>query len=375
MVGRVFDGEALHEDCAVVVENGMVREVSTPNRLSVQESEVVELGRDDTLVPGFIDLQVNGGGGVLFNDSPTLDAVRTIGAAHRRFGTTGFLPTLITDTYEVMKSAIDAVDDAIVARVPGVLGIHLEGPFLNKERKGIHDASRFCTIDEEGFDLITSLKSGVTVVTIAPELTSKVMIRRLSDAGIIVCAGHSGANFEQSMDAIEAGVVGFTHLFNGMTGIQSREPGMVGAALSDDRSWFGIIADGHHVHPSIVKLAVKAKPTGGAVLVTDAMSTVGTDQMDFRFGDRRFSVKDGQCISPDGGLAGSKLDMHSAVSNMVRFANIERFEAIRMASTYPARALNLANRLGLILPGYAASFVVVDSTFNIRQVWIDGVCH
>ena len=324
---------------------------------------------DDVLVPGFVDLQVNGGGGVLFNDSPTPETIETIGTAHRRFGTVGFLPTLITDSFDVMEQAIDAVRRAIEGGVPGVLGIHLEGPFLNPEHRGVHNADRFRRLDEAGFDLVTSLDAGVTMLTLAPELVDPSMIRRLAEAGVIVCAGHSAANYEQALQAIEAGVSGFTHLYNAMTPLLSREPGMVGAAVESVDAWFGIIADGHHVYPAAFRMAVRAKQRGGAILVTDAMPPVGTREDNFQIDGRTIRVCDGRCTTADGGLAGSALDMITAVNNAARFADIDWFEAVRMASLYPARALGLDGIYGRIRPGSKAGFVAVDSKRTASRVW------
>lgn len=326
-----------------------------------------------TLVPGFIDLQVNGGGGVLFNSAPTVESLRLIGAAHRQFGTTGFLPTLITDSFAVMRQAVAAVAQAIQEGVPGVLGIHLEGPFLNPLRKGAHDAGKFCLLDQEGFEIVTSLAVGKTLVTLAPELTPAGMIERLAGQGVIVCAGHSAATYEQARDAIAAGVSGFTHLFNAMTPLQSREPGMVGAALADSDTWFGIIADGHHSHPAAFRIAVAAKPVGGAVLVTDAMPTVGAPEASFVLDGQTLVVREGRIVNAAGTLAGSHLDMLAAVNNAATYARLDWFEAVRMATRYPARALGMDGELGAIKAGYRASLLALDEARRIRASWIDGI--
>lgn len=334
--------------------------------------EVYDLG-GGTLVPGFIDLQVNGGGGALFNAAPTVECLRIIASAHRQYGTIGFLPTLITDSYEVMRQAVAAVKQAIAEGVSGVLGIHLEGPFLNVERRGAHDARKFCTLDEEGFDIVTSLGVGKTLVTLAPELTTPEMIRRLVQEGVIVSAGHSAADYAQTCEALAAGVSGFTHLYNAMTPLQSREPGMVGAALEDDGSWFGIIADGYHMHPASFRVAVAAKKTGGAVLVTDAMPTVGSLEKSFELDGETIVARDGRVTNAAGTLVGSDLDMLSAVKNAAKFARIDWFEALRMATAYPARALGLDGELGAIRPGYRASLLALDDRRHIRASWIDGI--
>ncbi|HEY6132121.1 MAG TPA: N-acetylglucosamine-6-phosphate deacetylase, partial [Halioglobus sp.] len=344
--GRIFDGEILLHQQAVLIEDQRV--VSVVDQENVPAGAQVFDLQGGTLVPGFIDLQVNGGGGVLFNATPTVDCLRVISDAHRAFGTTGFLPTLFTANFETMRAAVAAVKQAITEGVPGILGIHLEGPFLNPERKGVHDARKFCTLDEAGFDLVTSLKIGITLVTLAPEMTTPAMIRRLVEQGVIVSAGHSAADYTQTCAALAAGVSGFTHLYNAMTPLQSREPGMVGAALEDKESWFGIIADGYHMHPAAFRIAVAAKIPGGAVLVTDAMPTVGSQVESFVLDGETVFARDGRITNAAGILAGSDLDMLSAVNNAARFAHIDWFEAVRMAGLYPARALGLDGELGTI---------------------------
>ena len=369
--GRVFDGEQLLRDHAVIVDGQRIQAIVPQQQISTDGVEVHNLN-GNYLVPGFIDLQVNGGGGVMFNSAPTVETIRTIGTAHCRYGTSGFLPTLITTCFDVMAQAIAAVDQAIAEHVPGVLGIHLEGPFLNPEKKGAHDARQFCALNQQGLELISSLKQGKTIVTLAPELTSPDMMAALKARGVIVCAGHSNADYQQARRALDAGLNGFTHLYNAMTQPQSRQPGMVGAALEDRQSWFGIIADGYHVHPASFCTAVMAKQKGGAILVTDAMSTVGSQQDSFVLdGEIIYSV-DGRCVNRAGSLAGSDLDMMSAVNNASQFAHIEWLEALRMASRYPARALGLGNELGDIKPGYRASFAVIDNNRKVVESWIDG---
>ena len=371
---NVFDGDALLGRKSVVIEDGRIVDVTDPKdapRTAVR----TELDKDWTLVPGFIDLQVNGGGGALFNADPRVDTIRRIGSAHRTFGTTGFLPTLITDDLEVMREAAAAVDLAIAEGVPGVLGIHLEGPFLNAAKRGIHDANKIREVDEAGFNVVTSLRRGKTLVTLAPEQTGLDVVRRLCNAGVVVAAGHSMADYAETQAALEAGITGFTHLYNAMTPLTSREPGMVGAALEDKKSWFGIIADGHHVHPASVFAAVNSKQRGGAILVTDAMPSVGATSKCFMLGDETIAYLDGALKNAEGTLAGSDLDMLSAVDNVAAYARIDWFEAVRMASRYPAAALGIDSEFGSIRPGYVANIVAVDRHRRIAGVWIDGKRH
>lgn len=368
---RVFDGETLHSGQAVLIDGrkiaGLVPEADIP--ASVQDRR--DLG-GHMLAPGLIDIQVNGGGGLMFNDAPTLETIRTIAAAHRRFGTTGFLPTLISTDVDTMKTAIEAVRQAVSEAVPGVLGIHLEGPFLNAEKRGIHHADRFRELDEAAFELITSLPEARVLVTLAPECIRADMISRLSDKGVIVFGGHSAATYTQTREALAAGMRGFTHLFNAMNPMQSRDPGMVGAALEDRDSWCGIIADGQHVHPATFAVAVAAKRRGYTVLVTDAMATVGSDTRRFRFDGLDIEVADGSCRLSSGALAGSDLDMISAVRNTARFTGLGIFEALRMASSYPAHALGLESSLGCIREGYTASFIETDEDLGLYRSWVDG---
>lgn len=372
VAGTIFDGERLLHRQVVSWRGDTISAVAPVSDAAHGGGDRVELG-EDILVPGFVDVQVNGGGGALFSDAPTPDTIERIGAAHRRFGTVAFLPTLISGTFDTMQEAADAVDRAIVRGVPGVLGVHFEGPFLNAVRAGVHNRVTLRRLDNETVEFLTGDRTGVTVVTLAPELADLGLIRRLADAGVIVCAGHSAANYDQVRRGIAAGVAGFTHLFNAMTPLQGREPGMVGAAIEDDDTWFGIIGDGHHVHPAAFGLAVAAKKRGGAILVTDAMPPVGTRARRFKLGGRTIEVNGMKCATADGRLAGSNLDMMSAVNNAARFAGIDWFEAVRMASLYPAAALGLDGRFGRISPGFKASFVAVRDRRRVSRVWIDGI--
>ena len=368
---RLFDGERLLDDHAVILGKERIEQVLPSAALPAGMPIEADLN-GHYLMPGFIDLQVNGGGGVLFNSAPTADAIRAIGAAHRQYGVTGFLPTLISDSYAVMRRAVAAVDEAMAEGVPGVLGIHLEGPFLNVEKRGAHEAGKIRPLDQEGLAILASLRRGRTLVTLAPERATAAMIRRLLEAGVIVWAGHSAADYRQTRAALAAGVSGFTHLFNAMTPLQSRAPGMLGAALEDADSHFGIIADGHHMHPACFKIAVAAKPRGGAVLVTDAMPTVGAKDKSFVLNNETIYAADGRLLNAAGSLAGSDLNMAAAVRNAAEFARIDWLEAARMASLYPARALGLADRLGCIKPGYRASLAALNDRRQVVQTWIDG---
>jgi N-acetylglucosamine-6-phosphate deacetylase len=368
--GRVLTDRGAVEDRAVVVEDGrvagLVRQSDVPASLEKHDLE------GGLLIPGFIDTQVNGGGGVLFGDTPSVESLRRIAQAHAQFGTTAFLPTLISGTIDLLRAAIDAVDEAIAQDVPGVVGIHIEGPFLNPARKGIHDDANFRKLDAQALALLTSARRGKTVVTLAPEQTTPDMIAALVKAGVIVSLGHTDATWRQAHAALDAGATGFTHLFNAMSPLKAREPGAVGAALDHAASWCGVIVDGHHVDAATLRVALACKKAARLMLVTDAMPSVGAAHKDFVLQGRRITVKDGVCRGPDGTLAGSDLDMASALRNAMKFLGVDLNEASAMASRNPAAFLGLGDEMGTIRNGQRANFVLLDDVLEVRGVWIDG---
>jgi N-acetylglucosamine-6-phosphate deacetylase len=370
--GRLLTPSGLRRDRALLIQGQRILALTTPDDPRLTGVACHDLG-GRLLLPGFVDVQVNGGGGLLFNDAPTVATVRGIAAAHRRYGTTGLLPTLITDTRETMFAALAAVDEAIAQGVPGILGIHLEGPFLNPARRGIHDAQLFRQPDLDDLSAIAARHRGVVMLTLAPEQVELAAIRQLSAAGVIVLAGHTGADYATTRAALTAGMRGFTHLYNAMTPLGSREPGVVGAALDDAASWCGLIVDGQHVHPASLRLAIAAKPRGKCVLVTDAMPPVGADEPSFALNGETIRVIDGVCQNAAGTLAGSALDMASAVRNTVELLGLPLEEAARMASAYPAAWLGLEQRLGQLVAGQRADFAVLDDALRVRETWIGGV--
>jgi N-acetylglucosamine-6-phosphate deacetylase len=368
---RVLTAKGWRDDVAVVVDGGRILELVASDGIAFG-TEVRDLG-GRMLLPGFIDCQVNGGGGVLFNDQPTVEGIRAIGEAHRRFGTTGFLPTLISDTSEKMQAAIAAVGAAIGEGVPGVLGIHLEGPFLSREKRGVHAEQFLHAPDSVELQTAASLQRGLTLLTLAPERVDPEAIRGLAERGVIIAAGHSNADHDTVRAALDAGVRGFTHLFNAMSPLASRAPGMVGAALDHAESWCGVIADGHHVHPAAIRIALKAKPRGKIFFVTDAMPPVGADDPSFTLGGETITARDGICQTANGTLAGSALSMIEAIRNAVTMLGVPLEEAARMASTYPADFLGLGDTHGRIAPGCRADFTVIDAELRVTETWIDGV--
>ena len=369
---RVLTAHGWRDDLAVLVEGERIAALLPHDHPQVRAAQLLDLA-GALLVPGFIDVQVNGGGGALFNAAPTVETIRTIGAAHRRFGTTGFLPTLISDGTDVMRAALAAVEQAFDEGVPGLLGIHLEGPYLAPERKGVHDPKWFHVPGEDELELLCAPHRGVRLVTLAPERVPHDVIARLAAAGVIVNAGHTAADHATVRAALAAGVRGFTHLFNAMTPLGSREPGVVGAALDDPGSWCGIIVDGHHVHPTSLRNAIAAKPRGRTLLVTDAMPPVGADDPSYVLNGETIIAKDGICQTANGVLAGSALDMATAVRNTVEMLGLPLDEAVRMASSYPADFLGLGASHGRIAVGYRADLVAMDAGCNVRRSWIGGV--
>lgn len=369
--GRVLGDIGLMEGRCVLLQGGRIVDVvaeSDPRCRSAQRYDL----KGRLLLPGFIDSQVNGGGGVLFNDAPSVENIRAIGTAHRRFGTTGFLPTLISADLDVVARAIAAVQGAIQAGVPGVLGIHIEGPFLNVARKGVHDSAKLRELDESAVGLLTSLRGGKTLVTLAPEMTTPEIIQSLVKSGVVVSAGHTNATYAEIATALQHGLTGFTHLFNAMSQLTGREPGVVGAALDDPNSWCGIIVDGEHASPVVLRIALRCKPHDRFMLVTDAMPGVGTNKTSFNLQGRKITVSGAVCIDEDGRLAGSNIDMASCVRNAVKLLHLPLPEAVRMASLYPAEFLGIAHDTGRIRAGYRANLVLADDDLNVLETWIDG---
>lgn len=358
-------------DHVLVVSNGQITNICEPAGLPAG-CETIDLN-GNLLVAGFIDTQVNGGGGVLFNDAPTLETIRRMAQVHASFGTTAFLPTLISDDLDTIRQGYRAVNEAIQLGVPGVIGIHVEGPFLNVGRKGIHDAEKIRKLDDGGMRAVIEGRPKLVVMTVAPECMSSDQLHVLSKAGIKLFAGHSDATWSEMQSAFADGIVGVTHLFNAMSQLQGREPGVVGAALGKPDCWCCVILDGVHVHPETLRLAIQAK--GGLdhfVLVTDAMPTVGQQDKAFFLNGDQISVLDGVCQNPDGTLAGSDLDMGRAVANAAKLLGLSSTEAIRLASANPARMLGLNRETGSLQVGLAADLVELSDDGLVMRTWIKG---
>lgn len=361
---QLFDGEQIHRDVPLMInDEGRIESVGGAVSGDAERLEGL-------LAPGLVDVQVNGGGGVLFNNDPSINALGKMSAAHARFGTTAFAPTLITDQVAVMQQAADAVSAALREGVPGVVGIHFEGPHLSAPKKGTHEERLIRPLTDEELAIYARDDLGIKVVTLAPENVAVDDIRRLVSLGVKVCLGHSNADGATAAAAVEAGATGFTHLYNAMSPLQSREPGMVGTALISDGTWCGLIADGHHVCPEAMLLALKAKPRGKILLVTDAMSLVGSDETSFPLFDRVVTRQGDRLTSTTGELAGSHLDMIGAVRNIRDWCGVELEEALRMASLYPAEFLG--SGAGKIEPGVRADLVLLDEELQVKKTWIGG---
>jgi N-acetylglucosamine-6-phosphate deacetylase len=364
----IFDGMSLREDAAVMVDSentvDVVARADLPADLPVQNLP------DLWLAPGFIDMQVNGGGDVLFNDGPAPQTIRKIVAAHRRFGTTALMPTLISDSAAKMQAALAAVDE-LAGIEPAVLGLHLEGPFLSPKKAGVHNPRFFHRPTTEDFARIAAPRRAITLVTLAPEEVGDEFIANLTNAGVRVALGHSMATYAQTVAAMAAGLTGFTHLFNAMRPLASREPGPIAAALESPRASYGLITDGIHVSPAMLRLALRG--AGRPILVTDAMPPVGGSRSSFVLGGETIVVRDGRCARDDGTLAGACLDMATAVRNCVRLVGAPLTDALRYASTHPAEFLGLGDRLGKLAPGYRADMVAFDaSTIDVHRTWVAG---
>ena len=361
-VSSVLIDDEIVEHQTIKVVNGVV--------IDIFESLTDKDELQGLLVPGFIDVQVNGGGGKLFNNAPTIKTLKTLAAAHQQFGTTGLLPTLITDSVAQMSAAADAIAQAIAEHTPSIMGIHFEGPHLSTAKRGVHSRQFIRELSAVENRIYQRKDIGAVVVTVAPENISPSGIRDLVSEGIQVCLGHSNATYEQTMSALEAGATGFTHLYNAMSAMTSREPGMVGAALHSCDTYSGLIADNIHVHPGSMAVAINASTQ--VMLVTDAMSLVGTEQGSFEFFGETIHRQLDTLRDAEGRLAGSMLDMNTAVKNISAIDGVSLINAVTMASKNPANFLKLGHKYGSIKQGHFASLVLLDNTDEVSHTWVDG---
>jgi N-acetylglucosamine-6-phosphate deacetylase len=365
----LFDGEQLHEQRPLSIEDGYIRALDTV-------CGAAEIRLKGLLAPGFIDCQVNGGGGLLFNQAPTLETLEQMANTHARYGTTSMLPTVISSDYEVALHAAAAVSRALASGVPGIIGIHFEGPHLSVEKRGIHNKAVLRPAADHELALYRRKDLGTVLITVAPETFATEQISALVKQQVLVSLGHSNATADQTQAALNAGATGFTHLFNAMSPLTSREPGMVGIALTDPNSWCGLIADGHHVHPLCAQLALKLKPRGKMLLVTDAMWTPDAQQEAFRFENHAITLHNNRLQSSTGQLAGAAISMLDAINYTIRVLGVDVPEALRMASLYPAEFLGRSSTIGQLKPGCLADLVQLssslDGTLTLQNTWLRG---
>ncbi len=366
---RIFTGSEVLDNHAVILHDGRIQDVIPENQLP-KDIEIRSLN-GHYLTPGFIDLQLNGCGGVMFNDEITAQTIHTMHLTNLKSGCTSFLPTLITSSDEDMKLAVKAMREYQEEFPNQALGLHLEGPYLNLEKKGIHRVDFIRRSEDEMIDFMAENADVITKVTLAPEQTPSAHIRTLAAAGIVVSAGHTNATYAQARDGFKAGVSFSTHLFNAMTSITGRDPGMVGAIYDTPEVYAGVIADGFHVDYANIRIAHKQKGEK-LVLVTDATAPAGAQMDSFIFVGKKVYYRDGKCIDESGTLGGSALTMIEAVQNTVEHVGIALDEAIRMATLYPARAIGVAHKLGAIKKGYIANLAVFDRDFNMIETTVNG---
>jgi N-acetylglucosamine-6-phosphate deacetylase len=369
---QIFDGEKFHHDSVLVFDNANIITLAKQKDLMDDSIEVTYFS-DATIVPAFIDIQVNGGGGVMFNDDQSPSTIETILRAHRKNGTGYLLPTLISSVSEKMSAALQGVQQALLDQTPGLLGIHLEGPWLSPEKKGAHDPSTFFDPSLEELNRLPWLVQGKTLITLAPEQVNQNAIEWLNEHEIILFAGHSNANEKDVTNKLDH-IHGFTHLYNAMSPQTGRELGVVGMALRHDDKWVSFIADGHHVHPSNIVMAAKLKPKHKMVLVTDAMGSVGSQDGCFELDGEKICEVDGVLINKNGNLAGAHITMTQSVANLLEWG-IEKSHAFQMASTNAALALNLGDELGYLKPGYRASATILDQDSQCQAVLLEGVLY
>jgi len=368
---RIFDGQRWHDDAALVLEGARVKAIVERTSLGPEIARVVL--DSDMLVPGFVDLQVNGGGGVLFNQDPSHQAIATICAAHARFGTTSLLPTLITDTPEITARAVAAGLESHQAGQPGFMGLHLEGPHLSLARKGAHDPGliRPMTAGDQARLAAAAKALPHLLLTVAAETVPPEQVAALAASGVRVSIGHSDAGYAHAMACADAGATMVTHLFNAMSPLGHREPGVVGAALDHGALWCGLIADGIHVHPAAIGAALRAKRGPGRLfLVTDAMSLTGWHEDSFTLNGRTITRAGGALRLADGTLAGADLTMIDAVAYMHETIGESLEESLRMASLYPAQAIGAARERGHLQPGARADFVCLGDRLDVQATFI-----
>ena len=364
---RLFNGDTFVDNHALIIRDGMITEVVSGGRLPTDLAR--EQLTDGFLVPGLVDLQVNGGGDVLFHDASDKTALATMLRAHQRLGTTALLPTILSGDIQLRTRAAQAVLEMTKTHA-GILGLHVEGPWFAAQKHGAHQRDALESPSREAVESLCALGERC-LVTLAPEVAGAKHIAQLAEAGVHVAAGHTAATAEQINEAQRHGLRGVTHLYNAMSPLLTREPGAVGAALTNDALWVSLIADGHHVHPAAIDVALRSKPAGKLLLVSDAMATVGGTRADFTLYGERIEQQAGRLINADGKLAGSAIALIDAVRYLQRATETPLEECLRMASLYPAQAIG-ARGLGRLNPGYRADIVHLSADLQVKNVWVGG---
>ena len=366
---QLFSGKEFFDNRALLIDGeniiDIINEHNIPNNFETQKLN------GGILSPGFIDLQVNGGGGKLFNNSPDKQSLNTIIEAHQHFGTTSIMPTVISDSLNVLKRCTTTISE-VIENNKSLLGVHIEGPFFNVKYRGVHQKQYINTINSDYLNLFESLKDFPVILTLAPECISTKQLKHLKSLGFKILAGHTDASYDQLEEAIKYGLDGFTHLFNAMGQISAREPSVVGSALTFDNAAASIIVDLHHVHPSLIQMAYKQKPQGKLFFVSDSMATIHHGEPSFELYDEVVSESNGRIINSEGKLAGSSITQIDAIKNAYQSCNIPLNDAIAMVTRYPAEYLGVANYLGSLKSGYRADLTHFDLDFQVHNVWVAG---
>ena len=366
---QLFSGKEFFDNRALLIDGENIIDII--NEHDIPKNFEIQKLNGGILSPGFIDLQVNGGGGKLFNNSPDKESLNTIIEAHQHFGTTSIMPTVISDSLNVLKRCTTTISEEIENN-KSLLGVHIEGPFFNVKYRGVHQKQYINTINSDYLNLFESLKDFPVMLTLAPECISTKQLKHLKSLGFKILAGHTDASYDQLEEAIKYGLDGFTHLFNAMGQISAREPGVVGSALTFDNATASVIVDLHHVHPSLIQMAYKQKPQGKLFFVSDSMATIHHGEPSFELYDEVVSESNGRIINSEGKLAGSSITQIDAIKNAYQSCNIPLNETLAMASRYPAEYLGVANYLGSLKPDYRADLTHFDLDFQVHNVWVAG---
>lgn len=366
----LFNGEDFVSDSALLICDEKITGIAHKDKIPEEYS--VSKVDGGVLAPGFIDLQVNGGGGVLFNNQPTTEAIKQIIEGHQQHGVTSLLATLISDDSDTIQQGLEACIELHQQAYPGLLGIHVEGPFFSEEKRGAHHEEKIRTVTESDEPWLNKLNQLPAILTLAPDNVCPQGISRFVGQGIRVCIGHSNATNEQTQRALAAGASGFTHLYNAMSPFAGREPGVTGTALLDDKSYAGIIVDGHHVHKNSILLALKCKGRDKLFFVSDAMATVGGNATEFDLYGEKLVLENGRLVNAEGNLAGAAISMSDAVKLGVNWLGLSLEDCLIMASTTPAHYIQQQHHLGYLKPEYFADLVWLDDELSVRGTWVRG---